>query len=129
MPLKRFDAGEWLDHPWSRRRAWGLGSREDREAVAEIVQRVAREGDAALLDFSERYDGWRPAAPGEFRVGRSEIAAARGRLRPADLEALEFAARRIRAFHGEERYEPSVGLPGLKLLTRPVRRAGVYVPG
>jgi len=97
--------------------------------VAEIVQRVAADGDEALLEFSERFDGWRPEEASAFRVDRAEIAAARGRLRPGDLEALEFAARRIRAFHREERWEPTVGLPGLKLLTRPVRRAGVYVPG
>ena len=129
MGLRRFDAGSWLDHPWSRRRAPGAGSIEDRQAVAEIVSRVGREGDAALLDYSERFDGWRPADAALLRVSPAEIAAARDRLRPADLEALELAAGRIRAFHSEERWEPSVGLPGLKLLTRPVRRAGVYVPG
>lgn len=127
--LRRFDRGSWLDHPWSRRRAGALGSPEDREAVREIVGRVGREGDAALLEYSERFDGWRPGEAADLRVGAAELAAARSRLRPSELAAIEFAAGRIRAFHSEQRYEPSAGLPGLKLLTRPVRRAGVYVPG
>src|SRR5256886_7714304 len=47
----------------------------------------------------------------------------------ADRSALEFAAGRIREFHERQVQAASVGSPGLKLLTRPVRRAGVYAPG
>src|SRR4029077_4897224 len=46
-----------------------------------------------------------------------------------DRAALEFAAERIREFHERQTQPASVGSPGLKLLTRPVHRAGVYAPG
>jgi len=51
------------------------------------------------------------------------------RLPAGDRTALEFAAQRIRDFHAAQKFEEVGGPPGLKLLTRPVRRAGVYVPG
>jgi histidinol dehydrogenase len=62
-------------------------------------------------------------------VPREELDAALKRLAPAQREALEFAARRIREFHATEAAEPVTGRPGLRLVTRPVRRAGIYVPG
>lgn len=129
MPLKRFDAGSWLDSPLSRRRFDMSQFEAERAAVVEICARVRAEGDAALRDLGRRFDGWAPAAEESFEVSGAEIDAALKRLGAADRSALEFAARRIREFH--ERQEPSdaVGLPGLKLVTRPVRRAGVYAPG
>src|SRR5258708_6743519 len=57
------------------------------------------------------------------------LAAAAAKLTPADRAALEFAAERIRAFHEKQLQPSSSGLPGLKLLTRPVHRAGLYAPG
>ena len=129
MPLRRFDLGEWLDSPLSRRRLDLGGLEAERSAVREICARVLAEGDTAVAEYGRRFDGWAPEEGGDFRVGRPEMERARDRLRPADREALEFAARRIRAFHEAQTYEPAVGPPGLKLLTRPVRRAGLYVPG
>lgn len=129
MALKRFDAGSWFDSPMSRRRLDLGGLDEQRAAVREIVDRVLREGDAALREYGQRFDGWAPA-PGEtFAVGRDAMEEGLRRLKPGDREALEFAAKRIRSFHETQRFDPVVGTPGLKLLTRPVRRAGLYVPG
>src|SRR5205085_10626322 len=51
------------------------------------------------------------------------------RLAPPDRAALEFAAQRIREFHEAQVAPPLAGKPGLKLLARPVRRAGLYAPG
>jgi histidinol dehydrogenase len=47
----------------------------------------------------------------------------------AQRRALEFAAARIRAFHEAQTYADVRGPEGLRLLIRPVRRAGLYVPG
>ena len=126
MALKRFDLGSWLDSPLSRGRLDGGGDDEQRSAVREICARVRREGDAALREYGERFDGW---DGGPLRIPREELEAALRRLPAASRSALEFAARRIRQFHETQVYEPVVGLPGLKLLTKPVRRAGIYVPG
>ena len=129
MGLKRFDLGSWLDSPLSRRRLDLTGLSEQRAAVQEIVARVAAEGDAALREYEERFDGWKPAPGDRFELGAAELRRALGRLQPGDRSALELAADRIRAFHQTQLYSESVGTPGLKLLTRPVRRAGIYAPG
>lgn len=129
MALKRFDAGSWFDSPLSRRRLDLSGLAEQREVVREIVERVLRDGDAALRDYGRQLDGWAPAAGEAFSLGREAMEEGLRRVSESDREALEFAAKRIRAFHETQRYEPVVGTPGLKLLTRAVRRAGLYVPG
>ena len=129
MPLNRFDAGSWFDSPLSRRRLDLAGLEEQRAAVQEIVRSVREEGDEALREYGLRFDGWAPDPGARFSLGRDEMQAGLRRLRDSDREALEFAARRIRAFHQTHTFEPVTGTPGLKLLTRPVRRAGLYVPG
>ena len=129
MPLRRFTVGDWLDSPLSRRRLDLGASAEQRATVQEICRRVAAEGDSALREYGSRLDGWAPAEGEPFALGREEMEAALRRLPPRDRSALEFAAQRIRDFHQHQRFEPVVGPPGLRLLTRPVARAGVYVPG
>jgi histidinol dehydrogenase len=129
VPIKRYQVGDWLDSPLSRRRLDLSGLREERAVVEEIVRRVAAEGDPAVREYGRRFDGWAPAAGESFAVGRAEIEAARERLPVAERSALELAARRIRDFHASQSFADVAGPPGLKLLTRPVRRAGLYVPG
>ena len=129
MPIKRYRIGDWLDSPLSRRRLDLSGLSAERELVAEIVRRVAGEGDAALREYGRRFDGWAPAEGEPFAVGRAALEAARDRLPGAERAALELAARRIREFHASQTFADVAGPPGLKLLTRPVRRAGLYVPG
>jgi histidinol dehydrogenase len=129
VPVRRFDVGSWLDSPASRRRLDLSEFAEQRVAVQEICARVASEGDAALRDYGSRFDGWAPASGESFAVPVNEITAALRRLPAGDRSALEFAAERIREFHKAQVVPVSTGSPGLKLLTRPVRRAGVYAPG
>jgi len=129
MAIKRFDVGSWLDSPLSRRRLDLSQFAKERADVAEICARVAAEGDAALRDYGRRFDGWAPQETETFEVPREHLAAAVKRLQAADRAALEFAAERIRDFHAKQVQPASTGTPGLKLLTKPVRRAGVYAPG
>lgn len=129
MPVKRFDVGSWLDSPMSRRRLDLAQFADERAAVQDICARVAAEGDAALRELSLRFDGWAPGLQEGFRVDQGELAAAARRLPRPDRGALEFAAQRIRDFHKMQSIPDAVGPPGLKLRTRPVRRAGVYAPG
>src|SRR5205823_5329296 len=129
MPVRRFDVGSWLDSPLSRRRLDLSQLGKERETVAEICSRVLADGDDALRELGLRYDGWAPAKGESFEVAHGDLAAASSRLPTADRAALEFAAQRIRDFHERQRQPASIGSPGLKLVTRPVRRAGVYAPG
>src|SRR5258706_9031035 len=129
MAIKRFDVGSWLDSPMSRRRLDLSQFAKERAVVADICARVASEGDAALRELGAKFDGWAPEAGESFEVPNSELAAAANNVHPADRAALEFAAERIRGFHERQSQPASSGLPGLKLITRPVRRAGVYAPG
>jgi len=129
LAIKRFDAASWLDSPWSRRRLDLARFAEERAAVQEICARVVADGDTALREYGLRFDGWAPGASESFGVPSGEMASAAKRLAAPDRAALEFAAQRIREFHEAQVAPPPVGKPGLKLLARPVRRAGLYAPG
>ena len=97
--------------------------------MQDICARVAAEGDAALREYGLRFDGWAPGASESFEVPSGELESAAKRLAAPDRAALEFAAQRIREFHEAQVAPPAAGKPGLKLLARPVRRAGLYAPG
>jgi histidinol dehydrogenase len=101
----------------------------ERTVVAGICARVAAEGDLALRELGQQFDGWAPADDESFEIPKGELQAAADRLPAADLAALEFAAQRIRDFHTRQTQAATTGPPGLKLITRAVRRAGLYAPG
>jgi histidinol dehydrogenase len=129
MTVRRFDVGSWLDSPMSRRRLDLSQFAAERAVVADICARVATGGDAALRELGKKFDGWAPEPDETFEVSARELSAAADRLAPADRAALEFAAQRIRDFHSRQLQPASSGPPGMKLVTRPVRRAGLYTPG
>ena len=114
-----------------------LGSKRAVEAdvdvvVAEIVERVRREGDAALLDFTRRLDGL-DIAPSRLRVTADEVAAACNACESQAVAALELAAARIDAHHRrqlpeDEFYEDESGV-GLGARWTAIQSAGLYVPG
>lgn len=127
--MKRFDAGEWYDSPLSRRRLDLNNLQEQLQTVRQIVEDVRTRGDDALREYGRKFDGWAPANEDSFEVSRQDLEKAPAKLKPKAREALEFAAQRIRAFHETQRPEKVTGKPGLKLITKPVQRAGLYVPG
>jgi len=105
-------------------------SREVAERVDAIIEQVRQQGDAALMELTERFDGVRPDP---LRVPAEELAAA-WQATPSDLQAaLQLAHRRIVDFH--QRQKPAdlnvTGVHGERLgrRWRPVERAGLYVPG
>ena len=129
MSVKRFDVGSWLDSPMSRRRLDLAQFGAERAIVAAICARVSAEGDKALRELGQKFDGWAPGPDETFEVPQRDMAAAADKLASADRAALEFAAQRIRDFHARQVQPTSSGPPGLKLVTRPVRRVGLYAPG
>ena len=112
-----------------RRRTPGADVRREVEA---ILARVAAEGDAALLDYTARFDRQR-LRPEQLRIGEDEIAGAVAGC-PAELRAaLELAAARIDAFHRRQLpqaldYADELGVR-LGLRWRPIAAVGIYVPG
>ena len=100
--------------------------------VEEIVATVRDKGDAALLEFTERFD--RVAlTPGELAVTAGEMEAAEGAVGAATMRALRYAADRIERFHRESaprswRMTDALG-SRLGQEVRPLDRVAVYVPG
>lgn len=99
--------------------------------VEEIIARVARDGDRALLDLSRQFDH---VVPDSLRVSREEVQDAYNKVDAHVVESLEDAESRISRFHGLhvpekvwlEEVEPGVIL-GVK--TAPLERIGAYIPG
>ncbi|HET8656247.1 MAG TPA: histidinol dehydrogenase [Longimicrobiaceae bacterium] len=104
-----------------------------REDVAAIVAAVAERGDAALLEYTARFDHLEVGSAEALRLGPGELAAAAARLDPALLASLRDAAENIRRFHERQSERGFVDLlPDGTLLGQrvtPLRRVGVYVPG
>ncbi len=99
-------------------------------AVADILAEVRLNGDAALLNYTERFDGVRPAC---LRVGEAEIDAACREVGETFLGILREAAENIRNFHQRQVRQGFVqaDTPGIVMgqkLTA-LARVGVYVPG
>jgi len=100
--------------------------------VAEIVAAVRDKGDAALLDFTQRFDRVALTAP-ELAVRPEEYAAAERAVGEATLRSLRYAADRIERFHREcaprsWRMKDDNG-SRLGQEVRPLDRVAVYVPG
>lgn len=96
--------------------------------AAEIVADVRERGDEAMLDWSERLDGERPAS---LRVSPDEIDSAEADA--ALLAAVRRLAEAVRAFHEPQRPVDisAVPVPGVRAERRflPVGSVGIYAPG
>ena len=67
--------------------------------VAAIIADVGARGDAALLEYTARFDHLSVATAAELEISRAQWTDAFDRIAPAQREALEVAARRVREFH------------------------------
>jgi len=99
-------------------------------AVQKIIANVIANGDQALKDYEQQFDG---VAIDKFKLDQATIDAAYDGLDPAVKDALLLAKRNITSFHEKEKAtgfvdaeQPGV-LRGQKLL--PLNRVGLYVPG
>jgi histidinol dehydrogenase len=106
------------------------------QRVAHILADVKLRGDAAVLDCTARFDGLQVASMAELELTQAELKAAFDGLPPAQKEALQAAARRVRSYHEAQKkaggqswsYRDEDGsLLGQKVT--PLDRVGIYVPG
>ena len=114
-----------------------LGAKRETEAdvndvVTAILADVRARGDAAVLDYTKRFDRFDLTAE-TMAITPAEVDAARGQCTPETLSALATAAGRIRAFHEKQLPEDLdfTDAAGLRLGYRwqAVEAAGLYVPG
>src|SRR5512133_1993884 len=101
--------------------------------VAEILAQVKRRGDAAVLDYTARFDGVAAGSLAELELPHGQLARARDALPGAQREALEQAAARVRGYHERQlaqsgQYTEADGTVLGQKVT-PITRVGLYVPG
>lgn len=107
-------------------------SEEVAAIVKEVVERVRKEGDPAVLAYTERFDRVTLSLK-DMRVTPEDIRDAYNRVDPKKVEALRLAAHNIRAFHEKQKNGTWVNQEAdgviLGQIVRPLKSAGVYVPG
>jgi histidinol dehydrogenase len=101
-------------------------------AVKEVVERVRKEGDPAVLEFTEKFDRVSMTLK-DIKVSPDEVRDAYTRVDAKKVEALKLAAQNIRTFHEKQKMTSWVSREAdgviLGQQVRPIRSAGVYVPG
>jgi histidinol dehydrogenase len=106
------------------------------QRVADILADVQARGDAAVLEYTARFDGLQASSVAALELTREELKAAFEAITPAQRDALQAAARRVRSYHERQlqasgqswSYRDEDGtLLGQKVT--PLDRVGIYVPG
>ncbi|SEG53563.1 histidinol dehydrogenase [Marinobacterium lutimaris] len=103
------------------------------QTVNEIIGRIRAEGDAALVEYTNRFDRMRVASMAELEMGQERLQQALEGLPAEQRQALEKAAQRVRAYHekqlaGSWQYTEDDGTMLGQQVT-PMDRVGLYVPG
>jgi len=114
--------------------AWEEGLDASVEAaVAEIIAAVRQRGDAALLEYTARFDGRSLSSAAQLEVSPQRLQEALAAIPAPQREALEQAAARVRSYHEHQRqaswqYRDDEGnLLGQQITA--LERVGIYVPG
>ena len=102
-------------------------------AAQSILADVKARGDAAVLEYTAKFDGVKAACTNDLRVSSRDIANALQTIPAATRTALEAAAARVRTYHEKQKaaswsYTESDGTVLGQQVT-PLDRAGLYVPG
>ncbi len=103
------------------------------EVVANILKDVKKRGDAAVLDYTNRFDKTNASKLAELEISQSELQAALNGLPAAQREALQTAADRVRSYHEKQlmaswQYTEADGTILGQQVTS-LDRVGLYVPG
>ncbi len=102
-------------------------------ACREILQQIRQRGDAALIEYTHRFDGVQVQHAHELEISHDELQQALAGLPADQRDALETAAQRIRQYHEHQRgqswtYTEDDGTTLGQKVT-PLDRVGLYVPG
>src|SRR5690606_10624327 len=135
LSLRRLNAADadfsrHLDHLLS----WESVSDDSvNQRVLDIIKNVRERGDAALVEYTQRFDGLQVASMADLILPRERLELALTRITPAQRQALEKAADRVRIYHEKQKqdswsYTEADGTVLGQKVT-PLDRAGLYVPG
>ena len=115
------------------RRIRERGAGKDRRvdvAVAEILEAVRQNGDEAIREYTEKFDG---SVPEKTEIAKDEFREIASRCDPVFLGALERAAENIRDFHSRQKQQSwfTTDERGVMMgqRVRGLSRVGIYVPG
>jgi histidinol dehydrogenase len=127
--MLKISAAEYLTRA-DRRSMDGIACLEPK--VRPILDDVRRRGDAAIADYTAKFDG-PDAVPARLEASADERQEAWGKVDQGVVQALETAAQRIREFHVRQTTQSwiTVSPDGSSMgqMVRPIETAGIYVPG
>ena len=103
------------------------------KTVSDIVERVKKEGDSALIDFTNRFDQMSISSASELEISSKELSSALDNLPGSQKKSLEIAAQRIVNYHNKQKidswsYDDETGSSFGQKVT-PMDKVGLYVPG
>lgn len=114
--------------------AWdSVSDRDVQRTVDDIIDAIRTRGDAALVEFTARFDRWQPDGAAALSIPLERLEQAAHAIPAAQREALEQAAGRVRAYAERQKMqgwtyeEPDGTLLGQQVA--PLDRVGLYVPG
>ena len=136
-PLRLNTADAGFDAAFAQRLHWSADTDAAIEQrVADILADVQKRGDAAVLDYTQRFDGVQASDVKALEISQAELQSALDSLPAVQREALQAAAKRVRQYHEAQKkasgeswsYRDEDGtLLGQKVT--PLDRVGIYVPG
>ncbi|WP_295798770.1 histidinol dehydrogenase [uncultured Microbulbifer sp.] len=133
--IRRLDAnGADFDTELAGLLAWeSVSDSSVASAVADILQQVKNRGDAAVIEFTNRFDRRNLQGAQEFCLGQPALQQALARISADSRAALEAAAARVRGYHEHQlqdswQYREADGTV-LGQQISPMERVGIYVPG
>ncbi len=107
--------------------------REVEEVVKGIIADVRQRGDAALLDYTRRFDRLEADSASALQVTEDEYNEAFARVADEEIAALKLAVERVARFHEKQKEETWLSTDETDILlgqmVTPLERVGIYVPG
>ena len=101
--------------------------------VSDIIADVKNRGDAAVIDYTNRFDKFAASSMADLEISQEQLHASLKRLPDSQVKALQHAAERIRRYHDKQKQvswhydEPDGSVYGQKI--SPLEKVGVYAPG
>ncbi|MET0024762.1 MAG: histidinol dehydrogenase [Sedimenticola sp.] len=103
------------------------------DTVNEIIASIRSRGDEALLEYTNRFDGWQAESAADLEVPLSRLEQAWNTIPQDQRDALEHAAERVRIYHERQKGESWTYIEDNGTLlgqqVTPLDRVGLYVPG